>query len=163
MKDFYKKILDNNKEWVEQSLAKDPNYFQDIAKGQTPPLLWIGCSDSRVPANEIIGAKPGEVQWLAEVIIHAGLNTFFPFPQHRIGRHGNNRSPAIHLFFHVADQAGVVGGVCGSDGPVASGRVWRFRRAPCFCLARLHAAIHRPFGLCDDECRNDPVPAIALG
>ena len=52
MKDFYKKILDNNKEWVEQSLAKDPNYFQDLAKGQTPPLLWIGCSDSRVPANE---------------------------------------------------------------------------------------------------------------
>ena len=42
MKDFYKKILDNNKEWVEQSLAKDPNYFQDLAKGQTPPLLWIG-------------------------------------------------------------------------------------------------------------------------
>jgi carbonic anhydrase len=45
-------ILDNNKEWVENALAKDPNFFSELAKGQTPPLLWIGCSDSRVPANE---------------------------------------------------------------------------------------------------------------
>jgi carbonic anhydrase len=42
-------------------LALDPDYFNDLSKGQNPPLLWIGCSDSRVPANEIIGAKPGEV------------------------------------------------------------------------------------------------------
>ena len=59
--DFYKKILDNNKKWVENQLAIDVEYFKDLAKGQQPPLLWIGCSDSRVPANEIIGAKPGEV------------------------------------------------------------------------------------------------------
>jgi carbonic anhydrase len=56
MSDFIK-ILENNKEWVENALAVDPNYFVDC-QGQTPPLLWIGCSDSRVPANEIIGAKP---------------------------------------------------------------------------------------------------------
>ncbi|MCZ8230358.1 carbonate dehydratase [Flavobacterium sp.] len=77
MSDFYKKILDNNKEWVEQSLAKDPNYFQDLAKGQTPPLLWIGCSDSRVPANEIIGAKPGEVfvhRNIANMVVHTDMN-----------------------------------------------------------------------------------------
>ena len=77
MKDFYKKILDYNKEWVEQSLAKDPNYFQDLAKGQTPPLLWIGCSDSRVPANEIIGAKPGEVfvhRNIANMVVHTDMN-----------------------------------------------------------------------------------------
>ncbi len=61
MSDFYKQILDNNKEWVEKQLALDPNFFEHLAKGQHPPLLWIGCSDSRVPANEIIGAKPGEV------------------------------------------------------------------------------------------------------
>ena len=41
MKEFYKKILDNNKKWVEESLELDPNYFEDLAKGQTPPLLWI--------------------------------------------------------------------------------------------------------------------------
>jgi carbonic anhydrase len=77
MSDFYKKILDNNTKWVEDSLKKDPNYFKDLAKGQTPPLLWIGCSDSRVPANEIIGAKPGEVfvhRNIANMVIHSDMN-----------------------------------------------------------------------------------------
>ena len=77
MTDFYKKILANNKKWVETSLESDPNYFQDLAKGQTPPLLWIGCSDSRVPANEIIGAKPGEVfehRNIANMVIHSDMN-----------------------------------------------------------------------------------------
>ncbi len=77
MEDFYKKILDNNKKWVESSLEKDPNYFEDLSKGQTPPLLWIGCSDSRVPANEIIGAKPGEVfvhRNIANMVIHSDMN-----------------------------------------------------------------------------------------
>lgn len=77
MSDFYKKILDNNKIWVEQSLERDPNYFKDLAKGQTPPLLWIGCSDSRVPANEIIGAKPGEVfvhRNIANMVVHTDMN-----------------------------------------------------------------------------------------
>lgn len=77
MSDFYKKILDNNKQWVESTLEKDPNYFADLAKGQTPPLLWIGCSDSRVPANEIIGAKPGEVfvhRNIANMVVHSDMN-----------------------------------------------------------------------------------------
>ncbi|HLA56541.1 MAG TPA: carbonate dehydratase [Flavobacterium sp.] len=77
MSDFYKKILDNNKAWVENTLAKDPNYFKDLAKGQTPPLLWIGCSDSRVPANEIIGAKAGEVfvhRNIANMVVHSDMN-----------------------------------------------------------------------------------------
>ncbi|MBP1223894.1 carbonate dehydratase [Flavobacterium sp. 1355] len=77
MKEFYKQILENNKKWVEDSLAKDPNYFADLAKGQSPPLLWIGCSDSRVPANEIIGAKPGEVfvhRNIANMVVHSDMN-----------------------------------------------------------------------------------------
>ncbi|MGO4770281.1 carbonate dehydratase [Flavobacterium sp. W22_SRS_FK3] len=77
MREFYQKLLDNNKEWVERSLALDPNYFADLAKGQTPPLLWIGCSDSRVPANEIIGAKPGEVfvhRNIANMVVHSDMN-----------------------------------------------------------------------------------------
>jgi len=77
MSDFYKKILDNNKQWVESQLAIDPEYFKDLAKGQQPPLLWIGCSDSRVPANEIIGAKPGEVfvhRNIANMVIHSDMN-----------------------------------------------------------------------------------------
>lgn len=74
---FYRKILDNNKNWVESQLAIDKEYFKDLAKGQQPPLLWIGCSDSRVPANEIIGAKPGEVfvhRNIANMVIHSDMN-----------------------------------------------------------------------------------------
>jgi carbonic anhydrase len=77
MSDFYESILERNKKWVEESLALDPNYFQDLAKGQSPPLLWIGCSDSRVPANEIIGAKPGETfvhRNIANMVIHSDMN-----------------------------------------------------------------------------------------
>lgn len=77
MSDFYKKILDNNKQWVVSQLALDPDYFNDLSKGQNPPLLWIGCSDSRVPANEIIGAKPGEVfvhRNIANLVIHTDMN-----------------------------------------------------------------------------------------
>jgi carbonic anhydrase len=77
MSDFYKKILENNKKWVEEQLNLDPEYFKDLAMGQKPPLLWIGCSDSRVPANEIIGAKPGEVfvhRNIANMVIHSDMN-----------------------------------------------------------------------------------------
>lgn len=77
MSDFYKKILENNKKWVEDQLAIDQDYFKDLSKGQNPPLLWIGCSDSRVPANEIIGAKPGEVfvhRNIANMVVHSDMN-----------------------------------------------------------------------------------------
>lgn len=77
MTDFYKKILDNNKKWVENKLAIDSNYFKNLADGQSPPLLWIGCSDSRVPANEIIGAEPGEVfvhRNIANMVVHSDMN-----------------------------------------------------------------------------------------
>jgi carbonic anhydrase len=76
-KDFYKKIIDNNKIWSETKLADDPDYFERLSKGQSPPLLWIGCSDSRVPANEIIGAQPGEVfvhRNIANMVVHSDMN-----------------------------------------------------------------------------------------
>lgn len=77
MSDFYKKILENNKQWVESQLEINPEYFKDLSKGQNPPLLWIGCSDSRVPANEIIGAKAGEVfvhRNIANMVVHSDMN-----------------------------------------------------------------------------------------
>jgi carbonic anhydrase len=77
MSDFYKKILDNNKMWVEKQLAMDKDFFKDLSVGQNPPLLWIGCSDSRVPANEIIGAKAGEVfvhRNIANMVVHTDMN-----------------------------------------------------------------------------------------
>ena len=49
--DFYKNILDKNRAWVESKLNLDPDFFNKLAQGQQPPLLWIGCADSRVPAN----------------------------------------------------------------------------------------------------------------
>lgn len=77
MSDFYKKILENNKKWVKNQLEIDKDYFKDLSKGQNPPLLWIGCSDSRVPANEIIGAQPGEVfvhRNIANMVVHSDMN-----------------------------------------------------------------------------------------
>ena len=75
--EFYKKILENNKNWVETKLKLDENYFKKLEAGQQPPLLWIGCADSRVPANEIIGAEPGEVfvhRNIANMVVHSDMN-----------------------------------------------------------------------------------------
>ena len=75
--EFYKNILDKNRAWVESKLNLDPDFFNKLAQGQQPPLLWIGCADSRVPANEIIGAKPGEVfvhRNIANMIVHTDMN-----------------------------------------------------------------------------------------
>lgn len=77
MSDFYKKILDGNKNWVKSKIDTDPQYFERLAEGQAPPLLWIGCSDSRVPANEVIGAQPGEVfvhRNIANMVVHSDMN-----------------------------------------------------------------------------------------
>lgn len=70
-------LFKNNSDWVEQMLSKDPGYFARLADQQSPELLWIGCSDSRVPANEIIGLPPGEVfvhRNIANVVVHSDLN-----------------------------------------------------------------------------------------
>lgn len=75
--DFYKKLIQNNRAWVEARLKEDPDYFNRLAEGQKPPLLWIGCSDSRVPANEIIGAMPGEVfvhRNIANMVVHTDMS-----------------------------------------------------------------------------------------
>lgn len=77
MSDFYKKILENNKQWVQEKLNENPDFFKDLAEGQSPPLLWIGCSDSRVPANEITGTKSGEVfvhRNIANMVVHTDMN-----------------------------------------------------------------------------------------
>jgi carbonic anhydrase len=74
---FYKKLIENNRKWVKNKLAEDANFFNDLAEGQQPPVLWIGCADSRVPANELIGAKPGEVfvhRNIANMVIHSDMS-----------------------------------------------------------------------------------------
>lgn len=73
----YKELLKGNKRWVAEKLSQDPDFFERLAKGQSPEVLWIGCSDSRVPANEITGTNPGEVfvhRNIANMVIHSDMN-----------------------------------------------------------------------------------------
>lgn len=73
----YNQLLENNKNWVKKMNETDPEFFSSLAKGQQPPVLWIGCSDSRVPANEIIGAKPGDVfvhRNIANMVVHSDMS-----------------------------------------------------------------------------------------
>jgi carbonic anhydrase len=77
MPKIYQKIFDNNKVWVKNKLDENPEYFTRLAKGQKPPIMWIGCSDSRVPANEITGTEPGEIfvhRNIANMVVHTDMN-----------------------------------------------------------------------------------------
>jgi carbonic anhydrase len=70
-------LLENNRRWARAAVADDPEYFSRLAHQQSPQYLWIGCSDSRVPANQIIGLAPGEVfvhRNIANVVVHTDLN-----------------------------------------------------------------------------------------
>jgi carbonic anhydrase len=76
MKD-YKKLLLNNKAWASERLEVDAHYFDDLSKGQSPLFLWIGCADSRVPAEEITHAAPGEIfvhRNVANMVVHTDMN-----------------------------------------------------------------------------------------
>lgn len=73
----YEELLQGNKDWVAKQLANDPDFFTNLAKGQNPDVLWIGCSDSRVPANEVTNSKPGEVfvhRNIANMCVHSDMN-----------------------------------------------------------------------------------------
>lgn len=75
--ELYDSLLDGNKQFVEDALKVDPEYFQNLAKGQAPPVLWIGCADSRVPANQITNTAPGEIfvhRNIANMVIHTDMN-----------------------------------------------------------------------------------------
>jgi carbonic anhydrase len=77
MEKSYIKLLENNRVWVEATLKEDPEFFEKLAKGQSPEYLWIGCSDSRVPANQITGTLPGEIfvhRNIANMVVHSDMN-----------------------------------------------------------------------------------------
>jgi carbonic anhydrase len=70
-------LFANNRAWAQAQLAQDPEFFRDLAREQRPKHLWIGCSDSRVPANEIVGLHPGDLfvhRNVANVVVHSDLN-----------------------------------------------------------------------------------------
>jgi carbonic anhydrase len=73
----YEKLLLQNKAWAEEIKADDPEYFERLAKIQTPEFLWIGCSDSRVPADRITGTQPGEIfvhRNVANLVVNTDVN-----------------------------------------------------------------------------------------
>ena len=70
-------LFANNRAWAEQMTAREPDFFSRLSRQQTPQYLWIGCSDSRVPANQIVGLLPGEMfvhRNVANVVVHTDLN-----------------------------------------------------------------------------------------
>lgn len=70
-------LLDNNKRWAAETEAGEPGFFSRLLKQQTPQYLWIGCADSRVPANELVDLLPGELfvhRNVANVVVHSDLN-----------------------------------------------------------------------------------------
>ena len=72
-----RELLDRNRDWAEQMRREDPGFFERLSTQQAPKYLWIGCSDSRVPANQITGLMPGEVfvhRNIANVMVHTDLN-----------------------------------------------------------------------------------------
>ncbi len=71
------RLIDNNKEWVQEKLAIDPGFFEILSQGQHPKYLWIGCSDSRVPPNEITKTLPGEIfvhRNIANLVVQTDMN-----------------------------------------------------------------------------------------
>ncbi|HEY9199854.1 MAG TPA: carbonate dehydratase [Gammaproteobacteria bacterium] len=71
------RLLDNNRDWARAISERDPDFFPRLSRQQAPHYLWIGCSDSRVPANEIVGLQPGEVfvhRNVANLVVHSDLN-----------------------------------------------------------------------------------------
>jgi len=77
MEKSIKNLLENNKNWVAKQLATDPAYFDKLSNSQNPEYLWIGCSDSRVPANQITGTLPGDIfvhRNIANMVVHSDMN-----------------------------------------------------------------------------------------
>ncbi|WP_419801619.1 carbonic anhydrase [Mucilaginibacter sp.] len=73
----YQSLLEGNKTFVANTLKEDEQYFEKLANGQKPPILWIGCADSRVPANQITNTRPGEIfvhRNIANMVIHTDMN-----------------------------------------------------------------------------------------
>jgi carbonic anhydrase len=73
----YSSLLAGNRQWVKEMTDKDPGFFAKLVSGQTPEVLWIGCSDSRVPANEITKTQPGDIfvhRNIANMVVHSDMN-----------------------------------------------------------------------------------------
>ena len=124
MKKSYEVIFKNNKKWLESQLAENPDFFKTLSATQTPEYLYIGCSDSRVPANEITGTLPGEVfvhRNIANMVVHTDMSML----------------SVLDYAVNILEVKHVI--VCGHYGCGSCGR-WLGRRCP---LADTNRRIHR--------------------
>ena len=77
LKQNHDRLFQNNKAWADEQRARDPNFFVNLSAGQTPEYLWIGCADSRIPAEQIVGLEPGEAfihRNIANLVCNTDLN-----------------------------------------------------------------------------------------
>ena len=112
------KLLDNNRAWADRMVRDDPEFFKRLEGLQQPQFLWIGCSDSRVPANEILGMLPGEVfvhRNVANVVAHSDINcqSVIQFAVERLKvRHimvvGHYGCGGVHAALDRSRSAGIV-------------------------------------------------------
>ena len=75
--DTLRELFENNRAWAARTVGTDPDFFKRLTAQQAPRYLWIGCADSRVPANEIVGLRPGELfvhRNVANLVLHTDLN-----------------------------------------------------------------------------------------
>jgi carbonic anhydrase len=96
MSDSLSALFTNNRAWARRIRERDPEFFQSLAAQQSPSYLWIGCADSRVPANEIVGLMPGELfvhRNVANVVVHTDLNCLSVL-QYRMPGGAASRSPS---------------------------------------------------------------------
>lgn len=110
-------LLDNNSRWAERVVAQDPDFFKRLVNQQSPEYLWIGCSDSRVPANEIVDLRPGELfvhRNIANVVPHSDVNcqSVIQFAVDVLKvRHiivvGHYGCSGVHAALHLKDVGGI--------------------------------------------------------
>lgn len=94
----YREIFEKNKKWIEEKTKNNPSYFSDLAAGQEPAFLFIGCSDSRVTAEDLMGAQPGEV------FVHRNIANLVP-------NNDNNSGAVVEYAIHHLDVKHII--VCG--------------------------------------------------
>ncbi|MCB9598203.1 MAG: carbonic anhydrase [Sandaracinaceae bacterium] len=140
----YRQVFENNRRWVESKREHDSTYFERLASGQQPEFLYIGCADSRVPANEIMGLEPGDVfvhRNVANIVVNTDLNA------HTVIEYAVNHLEVDHIIVCGHYGCGGVGAAMKSqDLGVMNGWLREIRD-----VFRLHKA--ELMGIADEEAR----------
>lgn len=144
MQQSYERLIQNNARWVEEKLQLDPDYFKRLSLKQSPEFLWVGCSDSRVPANEITGTDPGEIfvhRNIANMVVHTDFN-FLSVLQYAV--------EVLHIKHIIVCGHYGCGGVRAAMGHNNSGLVNKWLRNIKEVYEKHHVALE---GIVDEEAR----------